>query len=134
MNEQKGVRAVQGLAAADAKILDGLGIELVSADEGVVTLAMPVVDTMINSQGFCHGGFLYTLADTAAAYAAVSVGGGPATVDASVAYLAPARLGDRLAARARVLKAGARVGHSSVRLVRGDDETIAVFRSNWLAR
>ncbi len=133
MSNDNGETIVQRMMAADAAILDRLGIRLVSVEAGSVSLAMTVDDTMINSQGYCHGGYLYTLADTAAAYAAATVGGAPGTVDAAISYLRPVRRAAVVVADARVVKAGARVGHCEVHVKRNDGELAATLRSTWLS-
>lgn len=57
-----------------------------------------------------HGGLLMTLADSAAAFAILTITGADtrmATTEMSIRFLAPAR--DRVTARARVLKSGRRI-------------------------
>jgi uncharacterized protein (TIGR00369 family) len=58
--------------------------------------------------GFVHGGIVSAIADTAAGYSALSVmppGTGVLTVEFKINFVAPAS-GDRIIARARVLKPG----------------------------
>ena len=46
-----------------------LGIKLISAEAGHSEMTMEVLPSMQNAFGICHGGFIYTLADSAFAYA-----------------------------------------------------------------
>ena len=132
MSHDRGDAIVRKMMAADAAILDRLGIRLVSVMEGAVSLAMTIDDTMINSQDCCHGGYLYTLADTAAAYAAATIGGAPGTVDATIAYLRPVPEGSTVSATATVIRAGSRIGHAEVRVADEDGRQMASFRSTFL--
>lgn len=119
---------------ADRRLLSHLGIEVdaevlarSASDQGPL-LSMLVNDNMVNALGFCHGGLVYALADTACAYALGDRGIAPATLDASVTYLKPARLGDRISAHTQVLKAGKRTGHCEVRIKSDKGDTLAVYR------
>jgi len=60
-------------AAADAlyagdSASQALGIELLDAAPGSVRVAMTVRTDMVNGHGICHGGILFTLADSAFAH------------------------------------------------------------------
>jgi acyl-CoA thioesterase len=57
---------------------------------------------MVNGLGVAQGGFIFALADQAFACSANSVLEGTATVEASISYLSPARVGDELEADAQV--------------------------------
>src|SRR5947199_1655900 len=61
-------------ACADAMWKDddasrGLGMEILDVKAGRATLAMTVRTNMVNGQGIAHGGFIFTLADSAFAFA-----------------------------------------------------------------
>jgi acyl-CoA thioesterase len=77
-----------------------LGIELLNASAGTVRIAMRVRSDMLNGHGTCHGGILFALADTAFAYACNSYGAAMVAAGASIEFLAPASLGERLIATA----------------------------------
>lgn len=79
----------------------GAGIELEHVEHGRVALAMIVRPEMANAHGIAHGGWLFTLADTAFAYAAESVSKVAFTTSALMTFHTPGRVGDRLIATAR---------------------------------
>src|SRR5262249_6959469 len=61
-------------ACADAMWADdvasrSLGIELISVEPGHAVLAMEVAEKMVNGHDICHGGYIFTLADSAFAFA-----------------------------------------------------------------
>lgn len=96
-------------------------IEEVSLDHAIVT--MTVLPDMVNGLGVVHGGLVFSLADTALAYAACAGDELHVTTTASTNFLAPARLGETLTATATV---SARVGRSAAIDVRvtGPDGTV----------
>ncbi len=93
-----------------------------------VRLTMPVADDMVNAGGYCHGGMLFALADTACAYALAETGSAPVTLDAGITYLRPATAGDLVTAEAEVVRAGRRIGHCEVRLLGEDGLLLAIYR------
>ena len=113
----------------DAAVLAGLGIEFVESGDGAVVLRLAVTGARVNAQGFCHGGYLFALADTACAYVLGDSGMAPATVDANISYLEAARAGDAVRATASAVRAGRRRGVAEVRLTRErDGALLAVYR------
>ena len=120
--------AIRALERADQKILALLGIEVNERGAGCSALAMTVRDDMVNSQGVCHGGFLYTLADTALAYAAASDGFGGVTVSAQIIYTSAARVGETLRAEAKVVTRTRRTGTGDVEVRNQSGEYVARFR------
>ena len=120
---------VEMLMAADRAILRDLSISTSVMNPGTVELTMRVSSRMVNSQNFCHGGFLFTLADTASAYAVGSLGLEPATSDAQISYLRPATAGERLTARAEILQVTEKRCYTAVTISAPNDDTIALFRA-----
>ncbi|WP_228899272.1 hydroxyphenylacetyl-CoA thioesterase PaaI [Streptomyces sp. DH1] len=104
-----------------------LGIELVEHGEGTAVLRMTVTPAMVNGHRIAHGGYLFLLADTAFACACNSHGPVTVAAGADIVFVAPAREGDVLVARA---EERARFGHSGVYdvTVRRGEEVIAEFR------
>ena len=51
-----------------------LGIKIIEMDEGYAQMTMAVSPNMLNGHQTCHGGQLFSLADTAFAYACNSQG------------------------------------------------------------
>ena len=78
-----------------------LGIEIIEMDEGYAQMTMAVLPSMLNGHQTCHGGQLFSLADTAFAYACNSQGLAAVASAASIDFLRPAFTGDLLTATAR---------------------------------
>ena len=85
---------------ADDQAVRTLGITVEVAAFGIATARMSTSADMGNGHGIVHGGFLFTLADTAFAYAINSHGRPGVSVHADVAFIRPARAGAELAALA----------------------------------
>lgn len=51
-----------------------LGIEIIEMDQGYAQMTMAITPNMLNGHHTCHGGQLFSLADTAFAYACNSQG------------------------------------------------------------
>ncbi len=87
-----------------------LDMRLDSIAPGSARLSMTVRGDMLNGHGICHGGMIFTLADTAFAYACNSDNHNTVASACHIDFLAPAREGDRLQARAEARTQGRRTG------------------------
>lgn len=88
-----------------------LEAELASVAHGAVTIAAPIRPEVSQQQGFSHAGLAWTIGDSAAGYAALSVmdaGVEVMSVEMKINLLAPGK-GRRLVAEGRVLKPGRRL-------------------------
>ena len=105
-----------------------LGMVIVSVSPGKATLAMPVRSDMVNGHHICHGGLIFTLADSAFAYACNSYNQNTVASACSIDFLAPAKEGDVLEAECveRALTRRTGVYDTTVRIRGG--KTVALFR------
>ncbi|MDT0329386.1 hydroxyphenylacetyl-CoA thioesterase PaaI [Nocardiopsis lambiniae] len=105
-----------------------LGMRLLSAHPGTAVVEMTVGPLMVNGHGIAHGGFVFTLADTAFA-CACNVDGRGVTVasGADITFVAPVREGDVLVATAQERTVFGRSGVYDVTVRRGE-EVVAEFR------
>jgi len=117
---------VQRNAAAD-RFAAHLGIELIEAAPGRVTLGMTVDETHLNFNDTCHGGAIFSLADAAFGLASNSHGPIAAGIDAHMVYSAAARKGDVLTARAWQITDTPRLASYRVDVTREDGTVIAAF-------
>ena len=116
----------------------GLGMTIVEIGAGRAILTMPVRQHMVNGQRIVHGGFIFTLADSAFAFACNSHNHRAVAAQGSITFIKPGKLGDVLVATAREVSRSGRSGIYDVRVTVGD-EVIAEFRGhsrtiagNWL--
>jgi acyl-CoA thioesterase len=107
----------------------GLGMEIVEVGPGRATLALTVRPDMVNGQRIAHGGFIFTLADSAFAYACNSHNVRTVAAQGDITFIRPGNLGDRLVATAREVSRSGRSGIYDV-CVTANDAVIAEFRGH----
>lgn len=105
-----------------------LGIEIDEVGSDFARLSMKVSDSMVNGHDFVHGGFIFTLADTAFAYACNSRNERNVALGAQISFVAPGRVGTRLVAVARERSRAGRTGVFDVEVQDEAGTTIALFR------
>jgi acyl-CoA thioesterase len=118
-----------GKAAAERDLVArNLGVELVRMAPGGCALRMTVRPEMVNSHGTCHGGIIFTLADSAFGYACNSFNRNAVAQQCDITYLKPVAVGAVLTATAELRESA---GRSSVYDMAVQDETgrtVALFR------
>jgi acyl-CoA thioesterase len=119
--------AVQSMFRTD-RASQNLGLEILDVAPGSVHVSMTVRPEMVNGHGLCHGGVIFTLADSAFAFACNSHGEAMVAAGASIEYLAPTPAGERLTALATEISRSARHGVYDVRVTTSSGETVALFR------
>ena len=122
-------------ASADAmwredEASQGLGMEIVDIIAGQATLAMTVQPHMVNGHKIAHGGFIFTLADSAFAFACNSHNERAVAAQCNISFIRPGKLGERLTATAREISRSGRSGIYDVRVTADDGTVIAEFRGH----
>ena len=107
----------------------GLGMEITEIGPGRATLTMTVRPEMVNGQRIAHGGFIFTLADSAFAFACNSHNDRAVAAQGNITFLRPGKLGDKLVATAREISRSGRSGIYDVRVTVGKT-VIAEFRGH----
>jgi acyl-CoA thioesterase len=119
--------AVQSIYRSD-RASQNLGLEILDVAPGSVRISMTVRPEMVNGHGLCHGGIIFTLADSAFAFACNSHGEPMVAAGASIEFLAATRAGELLTATATEVSRSARHGVYDVRVNLSSGETVALFR------
>ena len=107
----------------------GLGMKIVEVKPGYATLTMTVQPHMVNGQRIAHGGFIFLLADSTFAFACNSRNHRSVAAQCDISFIRPARLGNRLLARAREISRSGRSGIYDVS-VTVDGTAIAALRGH----
>jgi acyl-CoA thioesterase len=89
---------------------------------------MRVRKNMVNGHNICHGGMIFTLADSAFAHACNSKNNNTIASGCSIEYLAPGNLGDTLTATAIERSRGGKTGVYDITINNQDNITLALFR------
>lgn len=105
-----------------------LGIDIVEMDDGMAVLTMTVTEEMLNGHQTCHGGQLFSLADTAFAYACNSQGLPAVAAGCTIDFFRPALAGERLTATARVRHQGRQTGVYDIEIINQQAKVVALFR------
>lgn len=100
---------------------ESLGLEFTAAKDGYSRCVLELADEHRNSSGLCHGGVLYTMADTGMGVAVYSALDDEdfATIEAKISYLRPVR-GDSVTCETTVLRRGGSVIHLESELTAGE--------------
>jgi acyl-CoA thioesterase len=121
-------RVGEAMFAADRASRDFMGMELVSCEPGRAVMRMAVREPMLNGHEICHGGLIFTLADSTFAFACNSRNHVTVAAGCSIEFLQPGRLGDVLTCEGveRVLQG--RHGIYDMTVTNQNSEVVALFR------
>ena len=134
MNELERARACAATMYEKDDASQSLGIEIEIPAAGTAIATMRVRDDMLNGFDICHGGLVFTLADTAFAFACnaydnLTVAGG-----GDIEFLRPARGGDVLRAEACEEYRGQRRGNYKVSIHNQEGQLVALFQGRSVSR
>lgn len=118
---------VQKMFAAD-KASQQMGMRVVAVRPGYAQVEMTIRPEMLNGHATCHGGFVFSLADSAFAFACNSYNFATVAAACSIDFLAPAYAGDHLVAEAMEQTVLGRTGVYDVTVRNQQGERIALFR------
>ncbi len=104
------------------------GMQLLSSTPGRATLSMAVRRDMVNGHDICHGGMIFTLADTAFAHACNNGNHNTVASGCNIDFVGPARLGDVLTAEAVERSQAGRTGVYDITVRNQDGRNVALFR------
>lgn len=130
MNADQLARACADAMYANDRASAALGMKIIEVGEGRAVLAMSVREDMLNGHDVCHGGLIFSLADSAFAFACNSQNQSTVAAGARVEFLAPGKPGDILTATAEKVSQGGRTGIYDVVVRNQNNKTIALFRGN----
>lgn len=105
-----------------------LGIRMLDIGPGSARLEMTVRPDMVNGFGICHGGIIFTFADSAFAYACNSYNKNTVASACHIDFLAPAKVGETLVAEAVEQSLAGRTGVYDVTVKNPQGIAIALFR------
>ena len=125
--QERARRSADAMWAGDAASR-AMGMAIEAVGPGTATLSMTLREEHLNGHGSAHGGVLFTLADSAFAFACNSRNEAAVAQEAQVTFLSPGRGGERLTAVAAETALAGRTGVYDVRVSGEDGRTVALFR------
>lgn len=126
--EELARRVGETMFAADTAARETMGMELLACEPGRAVMRMAVREAHLNGHKICHGGFIFTLADTTFAYACNSRNQVTVAAGASIEFLKPGQLGDVLSCEGVEQMLQGRHGIYDMKVSNQRGEIVAMFR------
>jgi acyl-CoA thioesterase len=130
MDADQIARACADTMYSNDRASPALGMEMVEVTPGRAVMTMTVREDMVNGHDLCHGGLIFSLADSAFAFACNSHNLNAVAAGARIEFLRPGRLGDVLTAVAEQVSQGKLTGVYDVVVSDSQSKTVALFRGN----
>ena len=118
----------EAMFAADRASREFMRMELVSCEPGRAVMRMKVREEMLNGHKICHGGFIFTLADSTFAFACNSRNKVSVAAGCSIEFLKAVQLGDMLTCEGVEQALQGRHGIYDMKVTNQQGETVAMFR------
>lgn len=128
MTPQDRARACADIMWATDRASQALGMRIDAIGPGTATMSMPIRDDMLNGHGTCHGGIIFTLADSAFAFACNTYNALTVAQSNQITYLSPGMARDTLTAHAVEVARKGRSGTYDVTVTNATGDKIALFR------
>jgi acyl-CoA thioesterase len=126
--DQIAARVGEVMFANDVASKDTMGMALVSVAPGHAVMRMTVQPLHLNGHQICHGGFIFTLADSTFAFACNSHNRNTVAAGCSIEFLKPAHAGDVLTCEGAEQMLQGRHGIYDMKVSNQRGETVAMFR------
>lgn len=107
-----------------------LNMQLLHVDAGTASIRMTIQKNMLNGHGSCHGGYIFTLADSCFAFACNTYNQRTVAQHCSITYLAPVFENDELTATATEISRIGRSGIYDINIHNQKNEHVAEFRGH----
>lgn len=114
--------------AEDIASKDTMGMQLLACEPGRAVLRMEVKELHLNGHRICHGGFIFTLADSTFAFACNSHNKATVAAGCSIEFLRPGQLGDVLTCEGVEQTLSGRHGIYDMKVTNQRGEVVALFR------
>lgn len=125
--QERARRSADAMWAGDAAS-KWLGARIDDIGPGRAVLSMQIAPHHLNGHGICHGGFIFTLADSAFAFACNSYNNLVVAQENSITFLSSGQPDERLTATAQETALNGRSGVYDVTITGGDGRKVALFR------
>lgn len=121
-------RVGQAMFADDRASRETMGMELVGCTPGRAVMRMTIDERHLNGHRICHGGFIFTLADSTFAFACNSRNKATVAAGCSIEFLKPGQLGDVLTCEGIEQVLQGRHGIYDMKVTNQRGEVVAMFR------
>ena len=121
-------RVGESMFAEDVASRDTMGMTLVECTPGRAVMRMTVDTRHLNGHKICHGGFIFTLADSTFAFACNSHNRVTVAAGCSIEFLRPGQPGDVLTCEGVEQTLQGRHGIYDMRVTNQHGQVVAMFR------
>lgn len=121
-------RVGEAMFAVDAASKDFMQMELLACEPGRAVMRMKVREPMLNGHKICHGGLIFTLADSTFAFACNSRNKVTVAAGCSIEFLKPAHVDDVLTCEGVEQVLQGRHGIYDMKVSNQRGEVVAMFR------
>jgi acyl-CoA thioesterase len=118
----------ESMFASDVASRETMGMQLLDCKPGYARMSMEVKALHLNGHKICHGGFIFTLADSTFAFACNSHNKVAVAAGCSIEFLKPGQLGDVLTCEGMEQTLSGRHGIYDMKVSNQNDEVVAMFR------
>lgn len=126
--DELAARVGAAMFEGDVASRDTMGMELLSCSAGRAVMRMRVDERHLNGHRICHGGFIFTLADSTFAFACNSHNKVTVAAGCSIEFLKPGQLGDVLTCEGVEQVLQGRHGVYDMKVSNQRGEVVAMFR------
>lgn len=126
-DQQLAERVVHGMLEKDA-FSDWCGMKVLEIAPRRSVVQMRVRPEMVNGFGVSHGGIVYSLADSALAFAANTHGRVTVAIENAISYPKAVRVGDVITATCEEESSSNRLGFYRVVVRNQQDDVVSTFR------
>lgn len=105
-----------------------LGIEILEIKEGYSKIKMTIREEMVNGFHVAHGGIIFSLADSALAFACNNRNNLSLAMDCNISFLKQVNVGDELTAEAKEIHNGKSTGVYSINVINQNNQQVALFK------
>lgn len=128
MTPQELARACAETMLLDDNTVRSLGFSVDEVAPGRAVVTVTVDEHMTNGHGICHGGYIFTLADTAFAYACNTYNQRTVAQHCSITFIKPAMIGETLTATGTERMLDGRNGIYDITVTGPGGAVVAEFR------
>ena len=134
MNAQQIAEKSSAIIHAQDKCAHTLGMKVIAVSPGYAVVSMTVTDDYVNGHGYCQGGIITTLADTAFAHACNSYNEINVAQGLSIEFVRSAKVGERLLTTANEQSKGRLTGVYQTLVTDSSDKLVAIFSGKSFSR
>ncbi len=106
-----------------------MGVEIEEVEEGYCKISCTVNQEMLNGFSVTHGGIIFSLADSALAFASATFGRVSLAIDNSISFAKKSQSGDRLTAISSCINLTHKTGIFDIKVINQNDELIAQMKA-----